>query len=51
MNLFVAIVLWMIGQRLQMDSAYYVVITLGVVVQILVGGSKNARHNNREEKE
>lgn len=42
MNLFIAVILWMIGLKLQMDNAYYVVIVLGVVVQILVRSSRNS---------
>ena len=42
MNLFIAIILWMIGLKLQMGSAYYVVIILSVVIQILAGGSKES---------
>ena len=42
MNIFIAIILWMIGLKLQMGNAYYVVIVLSVVIQILIGGSKNA---------
>lgn len=42
MNIFIAIILWMIGLKLQMGNAYYVVIVLSVVIQILVGSSKNS---------
>ena len=42
MNIFIAIILWMIGLKLQMGNAYFFVIVLSVVIQILIGGSKNA---------
>ena len=42
MNIFIAFIFWMIGLKLQMDTAYYVAIVLGVIVQFLVKGAKNA---------
>ena len=46
MNIFIAILFWMIGLRLQMSSAYFVVIIIGVFFQFLLGYAKNNQHDN-----
>lgn len=45
MNIFIAIIFWMIGLKLQMNSWYYLVIVLGVIFQFLIGAAKNADHS------
>lgn len=42
MNIFIAIILWMIGLKLQMNNWYYLVIVLGVVFQFLIGAAKSS---------
>ena len=44
MNIFIAIILWMIGLKLQMNNWYYLVIVLGVVFQFLIGAAKSSDH-------
>lgn len=46
MNIFIAILFWMIGLRLQMSSVYYVIIIISVFLQFLLGYAKNNQHDN-----
>ena len=43
MNLFVGIIFWYIGLKLQMDTSYYVIIVMGMIVQFLIGMAKSNR--------
>ena len=42
MNIFIAIIFWMIGLKLQMNNWYYLFIVLGVVFQFLIGAAKSS---------
>lgn len=41
MNIIYAILMWMIGRKLGMGSAYYIVIIIGVGLQLILAGGKN----------
>ena len=41
MNIIYAILMWMIGLKLGMGNAYYIVIIIGVGIQLILAGGKN----------
>jgi hypothetical protein len=41
MNIIYAILMWMIGLKLGMGNAYYIVIIIGAGLQLLLAGGKN----------
>lgn len=41
MTIWVAICLWMIGQKMMMGDGYFVAIVLGVIFRYLFGGGNN----------
>ncbi len=41
MNIIYAILMWMIGLKLSMGNAYYIVIIIGVGLQLILAGGKN----------
>lgn len=41
MNIIYAILMWMVGLKLGMGNAYYIVIIIGVGLQLILAGGKN----------
>ena len=42
MNIIYAILLWMIGTKLNMSNAYYITIVIGVVLQLIIAEGRKS---------